>query len=441
MLAIESLLDSFPRRCSNASMVISRRIFVFDSALMTLFGLRRSRAEQPSQKTMPGIECKIRTLTSGPKHHFFGYYGICPWNESGRYLICLESSFQDRMPSPGETAAIGLVDSQTGQFDKVGQTHAWNLQQGAMLHWDPLNPESRIICNDQQGDDVVSVILDVNSGRRHVLPRAVSAVSHNGKWALSLTYGRMGRLRKVVGYGAAKDPNPEDPAPDNDGVFLMDLSTGKSELAVSIAQVYEQLVKKYPLLRGRHMWFNHTVFNKNDTRFLFLARAYLPPERRRHTAMFTANLDGSELREVVPFDRSVSHFDWRNDKEIIATFVMDGSGRKHVLFTDGKADYRVIGEGLLDFDGHCSFSPDQNWIATDHKHHDTMAQSLLIYNVRTEQRLVLCTYDMREKKYMSGDVRCDFHPRWNRAGDSICFDAIEPATGTRQLHVAYVKGL
>ncbi len=422
-------------------MIINRRTFIVDSVLTTFFGLRKLSAVYPSQKTIPSIEFKMRTLTSGPKHHFFGYYGICPWNKSGRYLVCLESSFQDRMPSQGEAAAIGLVDSQTGQFSKVAETCAWNLQQGAMLHWNPLNPENEIIYNDQQGDDVVSVILDVKSSKKRVLPRAVSAVSHSGKWALSLTYGRMGRLRKVVGYGGAKDPNPNNPAPDNDGVFLMGLSTGKSTLVVTIAQVYERLLRKHPLLRGRHMWFNHIVFNKNDTRFFFLARANLPPRGRRYTAMFTANLDGSELREVIPFNKRVSHFDWRNDKEIIATFVVDGSDRRHVLFTDGKADYRVVGDGFLDFDGHCSFSPDQNWIVTDRKHHDKREQSLLIYNVQTKQSLVLCTCDMRDKQYMSGDIRCDFHPRWNRTGDRICFDAIEPTNSTRQLHIVYLKGL
>jgi hypothetical protein len=410
-------------------------------ALMAFFGPRKISAGQLSWKRVPRIECKVRALTSGPKHHFFGYYGICPWNKSGRYLVCLESGFQDRMPSPSESAAIGLVDSQTGQFSKAAQTRAWNLQQGAMLHWNPLNPENEIIYNDRRSDDIVSVILDVRSSDKRFLPRPVSALSHNGRWALSLTYGRMGRLRKVVGYEGAKDPNPDDPAPADDGVFLMDLATGKSKLAVSVAQVYERLVKKYPLLQGRHMWFNHTVFNKNDTRFFFLARAYLPPRRRRHTAMFTANLDGSDLREVVPFDRGVSHFDWRNDEEIIATFSMGGTGRKHVLFTDGRADYKVMGGGFLDFDGHCSFSPGQNWIVTDRKHHDTREQSLLIYNVTSKQKQVLCRFDMRDKKYMSGDVRCDFHPRWNRAGDQICFDAIEPAGGTRQLHIAYLKGL
>jgi len=422
-------------------MDINRRKFMFDSTLVGLLGIRALGKEDGRNKKSPGIECKVRALTKGPKHHFFGYYGICPWNKSGRHLICLESSFQDRMPAPGEAATIGLVDSQTGRFEKVAETRAWNLQQGAMLHWNPLNPENQIIYNDLKDDDIVSVVLNVESSDKRILPRAVSAVSHNGKWALSLTYGRMGRLRKVVGYGAAKDPNPDNPAPNNDGVFLMDLTTGKSKLVVSIAEVYGRLLKKYPLLKGRHMWFNHIVFNKNDTRFFFLARANMPPKGRRNTAMFTANLDGSDLREVIPFDREVSHFDWRNDKEIIATFIIKGTGRKHVLFTDGRADYKVLGDGFLDFDGHCSFSPDPNWIVTDRKQRSVMTQALLLYNLQSGQKVELCRLDMKDRKYMSGDVRCDFHPRWSRDGDKICFDAIEPENATRQLHIAYVKGL
>ncbi len=33
-------------------------------------------------------------------------------------------------------------------------------------------------------------------------------------------------------------------------------------------------------------------------------------------------------------------------------------------------------------------------------------------------------------------VRCGLHPRWNRTRDQICFDALETANWTRQLHVA-----
>lgn len=68
-------------------------------------------------------------------------------------------------------------------------------------------------------------------------------------------------------------------------------------------------------------------------------------------------------------------------------------------------------------------------------------RALLLYNLRSKQKAELCRRAMLNKKYMYGDTRCDFHPRWSRNGDQICFDAIEPEKGTRQLHIAYVKGL
>lgn len=385
-------------------------------------------AEEPS--------VSIRTLTSGPKHHFFGYYGITPWNASGKVLLCLESDFQDHVPAPDEPASVGLVDAETGAFRPVAETRAWNFQQGAMLHWNPLNSESEILYNDRKDGEVVSVVRAVRTGETRYLPRPVSAVSHNGQWALSLTYGRLRRLRPVVGYVGAVDPNPDVADPDDDGVFLMDLTTGETKLVVSIHDVYQRLVKKYPELQGHHMWFNHTVFSKDDARFLFLARANLP--ERRKQAMFTANIDGSDLREVIPFGRNVSHFDWRDANEIIATFgLIEPKRRIHVLFADGRDDYKRLGDGWLDSDGHCTFGPDPRWLATDPGVRGRKARSLRIFNVETGQRLELGTFELG--RYRSGDLRCDLHPRWNRTGDAICFDAIEPADGTRQLHVAEVE--
>lgn len=419
-------------------MKVNRRTFMVNSTVLGLLSLSKGVHSVFAARRSALPECKIRTLTGGPKHHFFGYYGICPWNKSGDYMVCLESDFQDHLPSTNEPAAIGLVDCATGKFTKVAETRAWNLQQGAMLHWNPLNPDTEIIYNDRRRDDIISVILDVKSAGKRTLPRAVSGVSHSGKYALSLTYGRLGRLRKTVGYTDAKDPNPNSPHPDNDGIFLMNLASGEYKLIVSIKQVYERLVKNHPELKERHMWFNHTVFNKNDTRFFFLART-MDTRGRLQTGMFTANPDGSELREVVPYGRRVSHFDWRNDKQILATFLLGGQKRKLVLFTDGEDDYQVIGEGFLQGDGHCSFSPDQNWIATDQNHSRTLQKSLLVYNLARKEGLVLGRFNMREKRFLGGPLRCDLHPRWNRTGDAVCFDALETVSGTRQLHVAHLS--
>ena len=86
---------------------------------------------------------RIRTLTSGPRHHFFGYYGTSPWSLSEKQMVGMESSFQDRLPEAGESARIGLVDPVSGIFNPLTETQAWNLQQGAMIHWNPLHPTKK----------------------------------------------------------------------------------------------------------------------------------------------------------------------------------------------------------------------------------------------------------------------------------------------------------
>jgi hypothetical protein len=376
---------------------------------------------------------EIRTLTAGPKHHFFGYYGIPPWNKSEKYLVCLESDHQDHLPKPEEAGRIGIVEAKTGKFTQVGTTHAWNFQQGTMLHWNPLQPESEILFNEREGDKIISAALNVENGKKRLFPTSISAVSRNGRYALSLTYGRLARMRPVVGYVGARDPNPNEAHPQNDGIFLLDLKTGQSKLVVSIREVFERLVRQHPELKDRHMWFNHTVFNKNDTRFFFLARIWKEERggKRLESAMFTANLDGSDLREVIPFGNGVSHFEWRNDKEIMATFRFNGPEVKHVLFTDGKQDYQSIGEGFLKNDGHCSFAPDQQWLVTDRNLDETFEKMLMIYHLEAKQGLVLGKFAMRNSTYLRGDLRCDLHPRWSRSGKMICFDAIEPQNFTR----------
>jgi len=68
------------------------------------------------------------------------------------------------------------------------------------------------------------------------------------------------------------------------------------------------------------MWFNHTC----STRVIRASsswRAAGRPRRNSNTAMFTANVDGSEISaRSFPSGKGVSHFEWRNEAEILATF-------------------------------------------------------------------------------------------------------------------------
>ncbi|MBC7289368.1 MAG: hypothetical protein H5T86_15270, partial [Armatimonadetes bacterium] len=40
---------------------------------------------------------------------------------------------------------------------------------------------------------------------------------------------------------------------------------------------------------------------------------------------------------------------------------------------------------------------------------------------------------------LSGEIRCDLHPRWNRAGDKVCIDSAH--TGVRQMYVLDVADI
>jgi hypothetical protein len=152
--------------------------------------------------------------------------------------------------------------------------------------------------------------------------------------------------------------------------------------------------------------------------------------------MFTANMDGTDLRMVIPFGTGVSHFGWRNNKEVIATFTPPGGKRmKHYLFPDKTTDYRVVGDNFIIGNGHCTFTPDARWMATDRKTKESNSQSLWLFDMELNKGMILCNKPVNDKKYFSGDIRCDFHPRWNPSGDKICFDAIDTETGSRQMHL------
>ncbi|WP_339910256.1 twin-arginine translocation signal domain-containing protein, partial [Symmachiella dynata] len=53
-----------------------------------------------------------RTITRGPKFHWFGYYDKLEFDPSGRYVLGMEVDFEHRSPRPDDEIKIGMVDLQ-----------------------------------------------------------------------------------------------------------------------------------------------------------------------------------------------------------------------------------------------------------------------------------------------------------------------------------------
>ena len=370
-------------------------------------------------------------VTRGPAHHFFGYYEKTPWDATGRYLLAMQTTFIDRPPTPDDVAAIGLIDAAEGNaWQPIAETTAWNWQQGAMLQWLPSARDRLVIYNVRRSGGYASVVHDVWSGETRELPRPVYAISPDGRTAFSLDFERIADTRPGYGYVGFPDPHGDDPCPETEGVYRMDLRSGESRLIVSLHDIAHYRPDEGAL--GAKHWFNHVQVNTDGSRIAFLHR--WDPGEQRVTRCFTADPDGSDVY-LLAGDGMTSHYDWRDPTHVLAWARHHGVGDRYFLMTDRTQEKQVVGEGTLTTDGHCSYSPDRRWILTDTYPDDEHKRTLLLYDPAEDRRVDLGGFYAPPE--LPGEIRCDLHPRWSRDGRRVCFDSAHE--GMRQMYVLDVS--
>lgn len=360
------------------------------------------------------INTKINRLTCKPKHHFFGYYGINPWDHSGRYHLALETDFHTYRPTVSDIANVGVVDRETHRFISYATTSAFNLQQGSMMHW--IGREFTF--NDWENGQLISRVLNPITYEVRTIRCAVAAVSPTESMAIGLNYQRMAHCRSVVGYASDIETSDIDVQPENDGLYKINLINGESEIVLSIADLIGTVSDERVV--GALTWFNHVLFNTDGSRVLFFCR--VRHEKGFYSSLWTVNPDGSDLDIQIPFGNRVSHFDWKTPTRIlVSTDVVDEMG--FVEFTDGMRDFSPIGQGILPNDGHASFSPDRQFLVCDTYPRGTerLAQ-LMLFDISENRKIVLGEFHHDEQ--FSGDIRCDLHPRWSSDGKTITFDSV-----------------
>lgn len=410
-------------------MSLARRQFLASAAAL---GASRVLGQVPGGKN-DAVAVPARAVTKGPKHHFFGYYDKIPWDSTGRYLLAMEVDFIDRQPKPGEELTVGMVDLQDGdKYLPLDKTAAWCWQQGTMLQWLGSAPDKEVIYNSVDDGAGIAVIRNVHTGKTRTLPRAVYAVSADGKKAVGLDFARLHRLRPGYGYASLTEKFANEPAPDKLGIWNIDPSTGKNELVVTL----KQLAGHKPDARfdGAEHWVNHLQFNPSGTRVVFLHRWKKPTDKSWQTRLFTVQPDGTDLRLHLD-DGMTSHFDWRDDDTLLAWARTKKDGDHFYLIPVGDEPPKIVYADVCDRDGHCSYSPDRKWVLNDTYPDKGQNRQLMLLNVANGRR-----YDLNKfhsPPAISGPFRCDLHPRWNRTGTQVCIDsAHEP---TRQIYVLDVK--
>ena len=82
------------------------------------------------------VPCKA--ITRGPKHHYFGYYDKFQFGPTNRYVLGMETNFEERRATADDAVRLGMVDIEDGnRWIPLGKSRAWSWQQGCMLQWRP----------------------------------------------------------------------------------------------------------------------------------------------------------------------------------------------------------------------------------------------------------------------------------------------------------------
>ena len=388
----------------------------------------------------PGIE--VRQVTHGPKHHFFGYIGqsqTIPWNESGRYIVALQTDFHDHMPQAGEPADVILIDTRDGDAIRVvDQTRAWNFQQGTMLYWNPLHPETQFFFNDRdpKTNQIFCALFDISTGKRIAeyryedSPFGNSGVAPRGGWFAGLNYGRLARLRPVTGYPGAFDwtmsgtATAPSTAPINDGVFLVNAANREKRLLVSFERLAAVLAPRYPNAVRQELFINHTLWNRECDRIFFFVRGDFETKQRLDVPMIIRP-DGSGLAMLA--DHLGGHPEWALGHTMIGSI-----GDRAVLYdVDRGVTIRTLGEGgvLGDPRGDKSLSPEGDWLVNGFR--ERGLNYYVLYRMSDGAHVRSRGFD--QHGWTSGELRVDPAPCWNRDGTQILFPSITEDGNTRQL--------
>ncbi len=386
------------------------------------------------------VSHEVRQITDGPEHHFFGYIGhaqTIPWNASGRYIVALQTDFQDRMPDPGEAADIVLIDThRKNAITVVEQSRAWNFQQGTMFYWNPQAAETQFFFNDRdpQTHKVLTVLYDIAERKRireyrfDDAPIGNSGVAQNGGSFLAINYGRLARLRPVTGYPGAFDWTEGEVAPEDDGVFRVDVATGEKQLLVSFRQLYDVLQPTSLSIDTQPLFINHTLWNRDDDRIYFYARGQFGNRERRINTPFVINPDGSGLTPQPVFIGG--HPEWEHGHRMIGSH----DNRQVIYDTDKQEIVDTIAnrEIVPDPGADVALSPDGHWLANGYE--IGVDNFYVIY--RFADGAYTRSRGFNHTGWTKGDLRIDGAPCWNRTSDKIVFTAIaDDAEKTRQMFV------
>ncbi len=349
----------------------------------------------------------LKKLSSSKYSSFWGYYNKSPiYNDN---FLC------HSINSNSNKVNI-LLNNKV-----IAESGSWNYQQGSMLNW--LN-SNEIIFNDIQNNKYISKIIDINNLNEYIINFPIYSISPDKRFALSLNFSRLAKLNSHYGYYNLDYDNIPKYS-NNDGVYLINLLSAKTDLILSL----EDIINFQPKKNMQNAWhkINHIEIAPDNNKFMFLHR--WQNNNCKFSRLIVADINGNILNSPAA-DDIVSHSCWKSQDEIISWCNKKKLGLNYYNLNIKTNRCNIIGKHKLTQDGHATISKCKTWLLTDTYPDKSRMSKILLYNLKNKDLITLGAFYTSLKYF--GNNRCDLHPRWNPDFTGITFDGV--FEGKRQVY-------
>jgi len=393
--------------------------------------------------------------------YFFGYYDKPSLNRDNTKLLTHRVAFDGREVRDGDIAEIGYIDLKINKFIKIDETLAWNWQQGSQLQWLPPAFDNKIIYNNIEDNKFVSIVYDINTKEKKVIPFPIYVVHPNGKEALGINYERHYWCRPGYNYQNIKNEKWNKPYHKEDGIFKIDLETGKVKRIINIVDIIN--ANKLEEFEYCNNWLEHMMYNPKGDRFMFMHR--WEKDGVDLTRLYIANSNDDKDLVSFPDIKFYSHSWWYDDKTLtiwskdfnslenktiqniekakqnlfIKSLIrpiyrmfkpflprkikesVNISGKMYNL-KDFSKKYEIIGDGILEqiaIYGHQRWYKDKKTLLTDTYQDKDNYRWLYLFDKNTKEVKKLAKF---YSYYNDSGYRCDLHPRLSLDESLISID-------------------
>jgi len=354
-----------------------------------------------------------------PNYTGFWFYDEFQFDKTDRYMLGMTVHFSDRVVTADDIGEIGYFDlKDNNRWTKIGETSAWNWQQGCRLQWRPNSDD--IIWNDHSDDKThfVCRVYNFKTKEYRTLPKMIYDISADGQYALTHDFSRM----KHAGTSYAGVPDPYESVKYTDELFIekMNMETGEKQKLVHLEQLANMAFPE-GYNGNTNLYFFREGWNPSSTRFITFLRNMDSPDR--HVSGWSISADGSDIRY---FYDNPSHHVWVNDTVLFegryfAAIHDDGSGKiqEPLAKVDANIDPTILPE------------PYEDWILGD-TYVLKGVQHLFLFHKPTKRFVPIAR--LKGNAAHDGIFRVDLHARCSRVGRKIAVDATHENLG-RQLYL------